>query len=117
MSERPESAADPRPNNEPYYIDSSCPECGTDLVLEAEHAADGDIDEDEIWHDEWVCPNDSCKDVVYMDVPAGHVEKLKERKGSDGDWLSLEMVEAIHGLNHLEDEDVEHTPTEEGENR
>lgn len=79
MTDGPQSAADPRPNGEPYYIDTECPECGTDLVLSDEHRPTGDgtgalvapevWDErgETIWHDEWVCPE--CEDGLHMDLP------------------------------------------------
>ena len=74
----PRSAADPRPNDEPYYIHSECPNCDTDLVLSDEHRPTGDgsgarvapevwDERDVIWHDEWVCP--VCEDGIHMDLP------------------------------------------------
>lgn len=72
MTEKPESPSDPRPNNEPYYIDTACPDCGTDLVLNDKYK-DKDIDEDEIWHDEWVCPR--CGSGVFLDVPDDSLTK------------------------------------------
>lgn len=74
----PETAADPRPNDEPYYIDSDCPNCGTALVLNDEHRPSGDgsgaLVAPEVWderetvfHDEWVCPD--CEDGIHCDWP------------------------------------------------
>lgn len=81
MSNEPQSAADPRPNNEPYYIDTDCPDCGTDLVL-YDKFRDGD--EGEIWHDEWICPE--CDDGIYLDIPDEVAEELLvERASGNGD--------------------------------
>lgn len=77
-TDHPTSAADPRPNDEPYYIESTCPDCGTRLVLNDEHRPTGDgsgervapevWDEREVvWHDEWVCPE--CENGIHMDWP------------------------------------------------
>lgn len=71
--EKPTSPKDPRPNNEPYYIESKCPECGTPLKLEAE-LKDCTY---KIWYDEWRCPNEDCEeDGVFMDVPERFWEKI-----------------------------------------
>lgn len=72
----PQSWNDPRPNNEPYFIDSTCSVCGTELELLDKFSDDVDMDklddgeDDDVIRDEWVCPNVSC-DVngVYLDVP------------------------------------------------
>lgn len=71
MAEAPESAADPRPGDEPYYIDNECSECGCELRLE-----DEDLPEEEIWHDEWKCPE--CGN-LYLDWPQKEIEKLEEK--------------------------------------
>lgn len=90
-TDKPTSPADPRPNDEPYYIDSECPECGTELELEAE-VKDEDYDMDEVWHDEWMCPNEECeKEGVFMDVPESFWKKLESRK--DEDTIPLEEVD------------------------
>jgi hypothetical protein len=80
MTDKPTSPADPRPNDEPYYIDTECSECGTDLVLadelndevrrETDALADPEHTPDEIWHDEWICPN--CLDGIRLDVPESY---------------------------------------------
>jgi hypothetical protein len=63
MTNRPRSAADPRPDGQPYYITSTCPDCGTALELHDELAGtDGDV-----WHDEWTCPE--CDNGIYLDTP------------------------------------------------
>lgn len=81
MTEKPTSAIDPRPNDEPYYIDAEC-DCGEDLVLYdsltdeqirlSKELGNSDIepDQDEPWYDEWVCP--TCLDGVHMDWPDEH---------------------------------------------
>lgn len=82
--DKPEAPGDPRPGGEPYYIYTECPECGTDLVLYDEitdeqkrsSAALGQAytepEQDETWHDEWVCPD--CLDGVHMDWPGGYLD-------------------------------------------
>lgn len=87
MSDKPESAADPRPNNEPYYIDSKCQSCGTELVLE-----DEDLPEEETWHDEWICPD--CES-LHLDWPQKAIEELVRR--SEEETVPLEDVEAFEG--------------------
>ena len=72
----PQSAADER--EEPYYIDTECPECNEELVL-YDSLSDETLSEsgklggntadsaDEIWYDEWVCPD--CLDGIHLDTP------------------------------------------------
>lgn len=79
---KPEKPSDPR-DGEPYYIDSECPDCGTELILYQE-LEDAEYDEDEIWHDEWTCPK--CEDGIYLDWPEEAFERLKE--GSAGTHLT-----------------------------
>ena len=62
----PNCAADPRPNNVPYYIDNACPLCTAPLIL-ADTVHHPDIEPDDMWHDEWVCSN--CRNGIYFDVP------------------------------------------------
>lgn len=79
MTEKPRSPADPRPNDEPYYIDTTC-DCGADLVLydsltdeqrQSSQALSGpEPEQDEPWYDEWVCP--VCLDGIHMDWPDRH---------------------------------------------
>lgn len=83
--EPPRSAAAPRPNDEPYYIDSECPDCGTDLVLWNELQG---MDEENVWYDEWMCPD--CEDGLYMDWPEERHEHLTSRV--DEDTLSSEEL-------------------------
>lgn len=66
---KPNSPADPR-DGEPYYIDSECPDCGTELRQVEEARERG-------WHDEWECPN--CLDGIHMDWPESELERLQER--------------------------------------
>lgn len=98
--EPPKSPADPRPNGEPYYRESTCDECGEDLVLEdslsdeqrkkSDALSDPEYHDDtHIWHDAWVCP--SCLDGVYMDWPEEEYEKLKER--TEGEFVPLEDLD------------------------
>jgi ribosomal protein S27AE len=65
-SRKPRRPSDPRPGNKPYYINEFCPQCGDPLVL-VDKAENPRTPEDNIWHDEWMCP--VCKDGVYMDWP------------------------------------------------
>lgn len=89
MTDIPESPADPRPNDEPYYIDSECPECSTELieyhevpdeVREEETAlapSQDDTEESGPWHDEWICPE--CLDGIHMDWPPTERKNLELR--------------------------------------
>lgn len=84
----PQSPADER--DEPYYIDTDCAECGTELVL-ADHLSDAQrrasqvfLDPDRItdkpvWYDEWACP--ICLDGIYLDVPPEVHPSEKEMRG------------------------------------
>jgi hypothetical protein len=76
--------ADPRPGGEPYYIDSVCPGCGTELVLEDKQGSE-DVSEEEVWHDAWTCPNKQCSksEYVVLDAPEGFIQQLTDR-ASDG---------------------------------
>ncbi len=74
----PMSAADPRPDGKPYYIDDKCPKCDGSLELQdvvyEDHASSNPA---EPWHDEWCCPN--CGDgLLYMDWPAAKYEEMNE---------------------------------------
>lgn len=58
----------------PYYISSTCTECGTELVLydslpeqTIENEFQSSTESDTVWYDEWVCP--SCLDGIYLDLP------------------------------------------------
>ena len=64
---RPTSAAHPRPGR-PFYINSECPSCGRPLVLHDRLHADSNLSDDQVWHDEWVCPN--CREGIWLDWPA-----------------------------------------------
>lgn len=87
MEKPPQSAADPR-DGEPYYIDSEC-DCGEELVLydelsdkkkrQSDALSDPELepDNDEIWHDERVCPE--CLDGIHMDWPDKMLKKLRSR--------------------------------------
>lgn len=69
---RPKSAADRRPNDEPYYAPKVCATCGTSLVY-LYTLNNTDTPEDERWYDEFECPR--CRDGIVMDVPSAHIEK------------------------------------------
>lgn len=97
----PQSAADPRPNNEPYYIDTHCPDCNTALVLSDKHKPSGETDAlvhpdvwedrgDTIWHDEWVCPN--CENGIHLDWPEEGDEGGQETSESVSPEEALEML-------------------------
>ena len=87
--EAPESAADPRPNNEPYFIDSSCPDCSEDLVLYDEYTEEGG----EVWYDEWICP--SCDDGLHMDWPDSKWERIEKAMQDieEGNFATLDELE------------------------
>lgn len=81
--DKPLSAADERPGGEPYYIDSTCETCGTELVLYAEffEKMGG------TFHDEWWCPE--CNDGIRMDWPEGEEEAVFD--DADGQtWTSIQ---------------------------
>lgn len=109
----PRSPSDPRPNDEPYYIDSDC-ECGATLVQYDEYHAktveDGqssgtegathDTDR-EPWYDEWWCPD--CDEGIHMDWPHSHWDDLTERADSD-EWVTLDELADELDID-LEDDD------------
>jgi hypothetical protein len=68
----PTSPSDPRPNDEPYFIDSECKFCGAKLVL-----VDDPDEDDVVWYDEFECPE--CMEGVYMDWPDEHKQHVNER--------------------------------------
>lgn len=76
-NDAPRSAADPRPNGEPFYIDSDCPDCGTPLVLVDHH--DPCRHEGPVWNDEWVCAE--CEDGVHLDWPQDALDGLQGDPG------------------------------------
>ena len=76
----PKGPSDPRPNNEPYYIQKTCPKCGTKLVLHDSLAQPPTPTED-VWHDEFECPK--CRDGIFMDWPVKELERFDRlRRGS-----------------------------------
>lgn len=87
----PNSAADRRPGNRPYYISPNCPVCGTALVL-SDVLENPKGPKDEIWHDEWECSK--CRDGVYMDWPEDYKKKVeeKDRKTLTGEMVSDEEL-------------------------
>ncbi|BAF58599.1 MAG: hypothetical protein HPY89_07125 [Pelotomaculum sp.] len=84
----PDSAAKPRPQNKPFYISPNCPECGTPLVP-ADVLNGPDTPEDQIWHDEFICPK--CLDFIYLDWPESERTALNEGKCQEGgiEWDEL----------------------------
>lgn len=70
----PMSAADRRPNDEPYYINKHCEDCGEKLVLH-DHLIKIGWFPSKIWHDEFACPK--CRNGIYMDWPESHVNYIK----------------------------------------
>lgn len=87
MEDRELSAADPRPDGEPYYIDSDCPLCGESLELYDKlpeghfegTPLNGPESSDPIWHDEWVCPN--CMEGVRLDWPNNSLDEEDIQNG------------------------------------
>lgn len=69
MSE-PRSAADRRPNDEPYFISKACEDCGEKLVYL--YILEGKSERD-AWFDEFACPK--CRNGMYLDVPEGYIGK------------------------------------------
>ncbi len=63
----PQCPADPRPQDQPVYIEPYCKTCYSPLALVAA-VEDKSRAENEVWHDEFICPN--CRDGVYMDAPS-----------------------------------------------
>jgi hypothetical protein len=80
----PRSPADPRPGDEPYFIDPVCDTCGVALVPDAEAVDKG-------WFDEFVC---DCPG-VHMDWPDSEFARLAERARSveDGNWVHIDDLE------------------------
>ncbi len=62
----PQSAADPRPGNKPFYIKQNCLKCGAELVL-LDTLLFPSKPQNQIWHDEFTCP--ICRDGIYIDWP------------------------------------------------
>lgn len=73
---------------EPRHIDSSCPSCGTSLVLNDVHREE-QVPPEEVWVDEWVCPR--CEDGIFLDKDEEFFNEMEQgieqvEKG-DGDSL------------------------------
>jgi len=77
MVQEPNSAAMPRPGNQPFYIEPHCPQCQTKLVL-SDLLEDHNADPDTIWYDEWQCP--TCRNGLHMDWPPQMVAQLNEQR-------------------------------------
>lgn len=89
MTDEPESPSDPRPNGEPYYIGTTCEECGSDLVLYDDVYDTGGS----VWHDEWVCPTEDCQTGIYLDWPEEEFDGLVERVTEPIEATPLDEVE------------------------
>jgi hypothetical protein len=70
----PESPAHRRPNDQPYYIQTKCDECGTALVYEdllensdSDPFGSNDSEKRHFWFDEFDCPK--CRNGCWLDVP------------------------------------------------
>lgn len=75
--DRPHTPADPRPDNEPYFISERCSVCNHKLEL-----ADKNLPENEKWYDEWKCYNEECNvKGIYLDVPDKEFQDLHDRSG------------------------------------
>lgn len=82
---------------EPAHIDSNCPSCNAVLVLydelplkkfrESEDLGPPPEGDEEIWYDEWVCPE--CLDGIRMDWPDSTFEELEERM-EDEEYIEFE---------------------------
>ncbi len=73
----PRSPDDPRPGNRPHYIAPCCPDCGTPLEL-LDLLENPEIPEDEIWHDEFICPK--CREGIRLDWPESELKKVFDRE-------------------------------------
>lgn len=62
----PRSAADRRPNDEPYFVPKTCSDCRTKLVY-SYLLDDPDAPEEKRWYDEFECPK--CRNGLVLDVP------------------------------------------------
>jgi hypothetical protein len=80
MADLPKSAADPRPDGKPAFIDPNCPTCGAALVLH-DSLRVPPTPVAEVWHDEWECPK--CRDGLVLDQPVGAYGRSNEG-ASDG---------------------------------
>jgi ribosomal protein S27AE len=74
----PNSAAVPRPDNKPYYIDSNCPKCGTLLVL-ADLLEEPHTPNEKIWYDEFICPK--CRNGIFLDLPESEIAEIEAALG------------------------------------
>ncbi len=85
----PKSAAVPRIDNKPYYIDSNCPSCGTTLML-ADLLEDPDMPIERIWYDEFICPK--CRRDIFLDLPEGEITEIEAAKEevSRGEWVDFD---------------------------
>ncbi|WP_258359441.1 hypothetical protein [Moorella sulfitireducens (nom. illeg.)] len=84
---QPESAAMSRPYNKPFYIDPTCPKCGTPLVL-VDLLDDPYKPLENVWHDEFICP--VCRDYIYLDWPKSERAALNEEQEEGGvSWDEL----------------------------
>lgn len=111
----PESAADPRPGGEPYYIDSECPDCGTELVyyddVSVKHSEDVHSEvfpDTAFFYDEFVCPE--CLDGIHMDWPQTKCSscgeetavQLVDHEGRCGSCIPEEEIEPLETVSKEE---------------
>lgn len=100
MSSPPTSSSSPRPDNKPYFILNECAECHSNLVL-ADPLFDASIEFEEIWHDEWICPE--CRDGIYLDIP----ESLSKLLSAAMDETTSSGTGTPVGYTNVSDEDYE----------
>lgn len=62
----------------PRYINQNCPVCGKELVL-ADLLDNPDADPEEVWYDEWACPNCYDGGSVWIDFEPEYQEELERR--------------------------------------
>lgn len=94
---QPKSAADRRPNDQPYYIDPACPNCGSDLIY-ANLLDHPPPPFEEFWFDEFICP--VCQDGIFIDWPNAYWQSILEQDDLDCVWL-----EEVKSELDLEDSD------------
>jgi hypothetical protein len=79
------------PREIPFYIHAFC-DCGERLVL-ADPLRDPDIDEDNIWYDEWECPK--CCDGIHLDWSKEELNDLVKRTEEATVAMKNGEIEAI----------------------
>lgn len=64
-----------RPDMKPFYINDKCDICGETLVP-VDLIYNRDTDEEEIWWDEWACPECHEEHGIYLDWPEEAKDKI-----------------------------------------